>query len=299
MKTIIFYFSGSGNTKLVANEIAKNLEGESLLYEMRAGNEAIPDLNEFDLIGIGFPIHGFNSPWYPYAFIKRHFPKLKKDFFTFETSGEAHPANDFAARKIIHLLKRRGFHCVQNFHYLMPYNMIFRHTDAMAKRLWAYSKALTKYNAIRLNERDFDVIRFPFFRGWHTPFVRIEWPFAKLHGKCFRVDMEKCAHCGLCLKNCPTKNIEYKDGKFVFHARCTLCMACSFHCPKEAIKPGIFNKGWKVTGSYHVEQLIADPTLKMAGNEDKQFTKKILHYQDYYKKADALLQSKNIQLECE
>lgn len=296
MKTLIFYFSGTGNTRLVANEIKNNLIGETTLFEIKNDNKELPSFDEYDLIGIGYPIHGFNSPWFVYEFIKR-FPKVNnKHFFTFQSSGEAHPDNNYSARKIIHHLRKKGYIPVQDFHYIMPYNMIFRHTSEMAKLFYVYVKALAKYNAIRLNEHDYDVVKYKWYKGWHTPIVRIEWPFAKLHGKLFKVDKKKCINCKTCVKTCPMNNIEYKDGKYVFHTKCALCMRCSFYCPKEAIKPGIFNGKWKITGSYNLTKIIDDPSVRLANENDKQYKKRILCYKKYFKNADALLSSKNIPL---
>ena len=37
----------------------------------------------------------------------------------------------------------------------------------------------------------------------------------KVNGRFFKVDMEKCVNCGLCVKSCPEENVKIVDGKYV------------------------------------------------------------------------------------
>ncbi|WP_310603212.1 EFR1 family ferrodoxin [Anaerosporobacter sp.] len=47
---------------------------------------------------------------------------------------------------------------------------------------------------------------------------------------------EKCIGCEKCVKLCPLNNITMKDSKPVWENQCTHCMACICGCPKEAIE---------------------------------------------------------------
>ncbi|WP_270658881.1 4Fe-4S dicluster domain-containing protein [Paraclostridium bifermentans] len=58
---------------------------------------------------------------------------------------------------------------------------------------------------------------------------------AKFMGKNFSVD-EDCVKCGICVKNCPEKNIIFDDNKEIkFLNKCMLCTRCIHNCPKNAI----------------------------------------------------------------
>lgn len=70
----------------------------------------------------------------------------------------------------------------------------------------------------------------------------------KVNGRFFKVDMEKCVNCGLCVKNCPEENVKIVDGKFVFGGDCACCVRCSFNCPKDAFNIALLN-GWRVNGN--------------------------------------------------
>ena len=54
---------------------------------------------------------------------------------------------------------------------------------------------------------------------------------------------DKCVACGRCAENCMLNNIALKDGKPVWGAMCTHCMACICKCPTEAIEYGRHSRG--------------------------------------------------------
>lgn len=47
-----------------------------------------------------------------------------------------------------------------------------------------------------------------------------------------------CISCGKCQHVCPLNNIRLENGKPVWGAQCTHCMACISKCPVEAIEYG-------------------------------------------------------------
>ena len=78
-KAIIYWFSGTGNTEKVAREYKKNFEEnkiETLLYKVGDNFENMPNPQNYDYVGIAYPIHGFNAP-YPIFDIIKLFPKTK------------------------------------------------------------------------------------------------------------------------------------------------------------------------------------------------------------------------------
>jgi len=58
MKTLVTYFSQTGNTKKVAEAIFEGIQGEK---EIRDISE-VDSLNGYDLAFVGFPIHAFAPP---------------------------------------------------------------------------------------------------------------------------------------------------------------------------------------------------------------------------------------------
>ena len=58
MKTLVAFMSWTGNTEKIAAAIYESLAGEK---EMKSFDE-VPDTSGYDLIFVGFPIHGFGEP---------------------------------------------------------------------------------------------------------------------------------------------------------------------------------------------------------------------------------------------
>ena len=58
----------------------------------------------------------------------------------------------------------------------------------------------------------------------------------------FKVDEEKCIHCGLCVKDCSAKALEFDENKIpkINEDACFKCQHCFAVCPVGAIS--IFDK---------------------------------------------------------
>ena len=322
-KAIIYVFSGTGNTRFVAELYKKYLtDYETTIYDVRSRSiletdnlnksekklvlkknkrEAffdVPSPNDFDLIGFGHPVYGFNVPL-PFFEFAKLLPKVQekssKKAFVFKTSGEGLYINEFSSQKLIALLEKTGLGFVSDRHYVMPYNLIFRHTPSMVKREALYANAYAKLSCAEiLADKKQNVHISPFLRFW-VPLFRIEWLYYRIAGPTLKVDMEKCVLCHKCEKNCPTENIHFDGKKFIFGHRCTMCTACSFGCPKCAISIGLLN-GWRINGSYQIEKTSLDANI-----ETPQIGKEYddLHpwlYKKYYRKIDKKLLEAGISL---
>ena len=251
---IIYVFSGTGNTKKACDIYKSEFEKfgiETTLYSVRKGFENLPNPNDFDLVGFAYPIHGFNAP-YIMLDLAKALPKAedKKEYFVVKTSGEPLKINNVSSIKFNDIMKKKGYVAGSEYHYVMPYNMIFRHTDEMAAKM---KNTLDKLAPIEAREVicgvEHKLAKVPFgrFVAW---VVRIEQPAMKVNGRFFKVDSDKCINCGACAKNCPVGNIKIdENGKFTFGNDCVMCTRCSFNCPRDAFDIGILN-GWRVNGRY-------------------------------------------------
>lgn len=211
----------------------------------------MPDPNNFDYVGFAYPIHGFNAP-YIMLDLAKALPKANgtKQYFVVKTSGEPLKINNVSSIKFNDIMKRKGYVPFSEYHYVMPYNMIFRHTDEMAARMKNTLEQLASVEAREVIcgvEHKLSKVPFGRFVAW---VVRIEQPAMKVNGRFFKVDGNKCIKCGACAKNCPVGNIKMDgNGKFSFGGDCVMCTRCSFNCPTNAFDIGMLN-GWKVNGRY-------------------------------------------------
>lgn len=252
MRTLICYFSGTGNTKKVVDRYVEEFKNNGCNVNIQAvENECNEDFSSYDSIGIAYPIHAFNAPSIIVNFCKK-MPKQanKKPLYIIKTSGEPLKINNISSAKIVRILRKKNYILNNEYHYVMPYNMIFRHSNAMAYKMWNTASNLITIDCKEILELKKVVLpHFP-FPSFISKVMRVEHWGGRLNGRRYKVD-SKCVKCGKCVRNCPTHNITIdKDGNFHFGNKCLMCMRCSFCCPVDAFHIGWFNN-WKVNGSYN------------------------------------------------
>lgn len=260
MKAIFYCFSGTGNTLRVMNRIKDEWEKrghDAKLVTIRPDTE--PEAEEYDRIVVGFPVHAFNAPAPVLNFLKR-FPKRAKGgeqtVFLLRTSGEPVRMNDTASVLPSRILKRRGYAVKGDIYHVMPYNIIFRHSDEMAARMDRASKIKAPHDAFDLERGEGKRYRTNMFMRIASFFLRIEHPAMPVVGLGFHAKKDKCVGCGKCARTCPQGNITMKDGKPKFGGHCVACMGCAFSCPTDAVRPSLLN-GWRVNGAYPYGGLVA------------------------------------------
>lgn len=255
-KVIIYFFSGTYNTRYVAEKYAESFTkvGCSVtLCDVTAKSQFVaPD--EFDLVGLGYPIHAFNCPELFYKFVKNA-NIVGKDYFIFKVSGEPLPLNDGSSHLIVRKLAKNNCLLVGETHFLMPYNIMFRHDDGLVAQMVFYAEKLAEGNVNELMNGQAPRIEHTFWSRVVSFLFRIEWFGAKLNGFFYHAD-SKCVKCGKCVNNCPTCNIKAKSDRLEFGGKCAMCMRCVLNCPIDAIHIGLFN-GWKVSGAYDFDKICA------------------------------------------
>lgn len=148
-KILMCVFSGTGNTRKIANlfsdEFIKN-GVETTIVEIKKGAR-IKCVDDFDAVGVCYPIHGFNAPYNVLEFA-HDMPKTHdKPLFVLKSSGEPLALNNVSSYKLVSILKKKGYDYFAEYHYVMPYNMIFRHDDAAAYKMWHTAKNLAPVEA--------------------------------------------------------------------------------------------------------------------------------------------------------
>lgn len=81
MKTLVAYFSRTGNTKKIAEAIYDTLEGDKEIKKI----DECQDLDEYHFVFIGFPVHSHSVPFQVETFL-RNIPQGKK-IALFSTHG--------------------------------------------------------------------------------------------------------------------------------------------------------------------------------------------------------------------
>ena len=297
MKILLITFTGTGNTFLCGEFIKENLislnhQVEHFVYSY--DNVFNYKIEDYDMIGFGYPIHAFNTPQFFVKFIKG-LPKFCKPYFIYKVSGEPFALNNASSVKIKRILKHKGYLFLGEKHFLMPYNIIFRYKDEIAKQMYLYLKPLTKAFVLSLFSNSPEVVKNNFLERLLTIIFRIEWVAPKVNKFLLHSKRKKCNKCGLCIKNCPTHSLYMnKSGKIKAKGNCALCMRCSFNCPNNAMNMGLVNL-WVVNGSYRYKDLAKNSDIK--ANYIHAKTKGYFKlFRKYFKRQNALLEKFNIPL---
>lgn len=256
---MIFYLSGTGNTRWAAKTIAERI-GDDLLF--------IPDLirnNDFDFkaeagerIGFCFPVHGWRPPKIVRHFVSRLNIDANQHYvYALCTAGDNIGEtmdifrNDLAVKGI---RLDAAFSLIMPESYLgLPLFNLDKPDKEREKKEKAADELKQYLNAIenRRGEQHLVVGRWPridsrLLGGFFAKYLVTD--------KQFRVDSRKCVKCGICADVCPTKNIVGGLGyepKWKHDGGCLACFSCYHHCPHHAIDYGFVTKG---KGQYFFEK---------------------------------------------
>lgn len=242
----IYVFSGTGNTFKCAKALEMALTKMSVSDSFHGIADGTETATERDLV-LCYPVYGFNMPRILKTFCRNL--TAGGNVWFLKTSGEPLHLNDNSSAELIRILKKKGYAIKGEFHYIMPYNMVFRHTDELASLMWETAKKRIPDAAKKIANGEETPIIAPPPAKIVSALCRIEHWFYPRNGRLFRVDARKCVRCQKCVKNCPTKNITYAGGKFRFGKNCIGCVRCSFNCPTGAIHIG-FIDFMRVNGPY-------------------------------------------------
>ena len=239
MSNTIFYFTGTGNSLIVAKDIAAGLKQCDLIPVTEAllqNTEKVPK-ESATRIGIVFPVYAWGPPAIIRKFIRRLF--LPADCYCFAVATCASsPGSTLPI--VARLLKKNGIRLAAGFVVHMPTNYI-KMTGAVSdkKQQECFSGEKRKLEGIlriigEKEQKKPETSRW-FIRPLASLIYRVSLPFFKKMDRAFFAD-DKCNSCGICEKICPANNIRVENGKPVWLHKCEQCYACIQWCPQEAIQ---------------------------------------------------------------
>lgn len=261
MKCIIIYFSLTGNTELIAKMIqagVKRTAGHCDIVKIKETNWR--HLYEYDLIGLGTPVHGYTEPANVRAFINDMRFVGGKHIFTFATSG-THP--EFFFPSIVPKLKRRGLTVIGMYHcFASCYNSIMPspyptegHPDEIdLKEAEDFGREMVERSR-RISDGKTELIppvpQAPqplseFLKGLAAMEREHGFPEIGSNKLSFRYLLkfyeEKCTYpkCRLCMDNCPMDGIDLSVKPPVIAKPCMNCTFCAKICPTGALDESIW-----------------------------------------------------------
>jgi len=231
---MIFYFSGTGNSRWVAQEIARQTKDEAVdIAVLRKIGAPHYEPAEGETIGFVFPIHAWRVPEIMYDFAVGMKYDESNFVFAVATCGSdvGNGLSHFAERVPVK----------SSYTIAMPNNYIKSYPVDSPKRVEAcvrnaQAKLPGICAAIMAKEPAKDIQKGK-FSGMKTGLIGGAFVHFALKTDGFSVD-DTCNSCGKCVAVCPVETISMKNGKPVWGKSCTQCTACIHTCPVAAIQDG-------------------------------------------------------------
>jgi ferredoxin len=251
VSTDLYYFSGTGNSLVVAKDIAEKINGKLISMPSVMREESVKP--EANVIGIVFPVYYATNDCGIPLIVGRFVRKLEnlgsKYIFAVCTHGGMPGTTIENLKKAI---ASRGGKLAAGFTVRMSNkNLAERRQQKMLIKRKKKLKAICEYVNARREGR-FETrgllrkILLAPLRSLEKPIFLYRYKklsstsknsfseLIPLADRSFRTN-ENCTGCGTCAKVCPVNNIKMVDGKPVWQHHCETCYACYAWCPNEAV----------------------------------------------------------------
>jgi ferredoxin len=259
--SIIYYYSGTGNSLHVARELKHRLPGTEIVPILSVLKEGTK-VREAKQVGLVFPIYVSTIPKPVRAFLDLINLSSIQYFYVATTNGGFPGKVDYLAYK---MLKSKGF----ELDYYRSLKMIVNTATGlmpaiMANKKWVDMIGADKVATMEVElQKEIELIAESItnrvknigpdcqpnlFRKALLSIAEKMSPLEKANAVNFFADQD-CNGCGTCEKVCPSEKIKLSDGKPEWSeiTQCYYCYACFNFCPQQAI----LVKGYKYkTGRY-------------------------------------------------
>ena len=231
----IYFFSGTGFTKIVTGKLAHEFEKRGISVDcFRIEKASDISASEYDSIGIAYPVHSFNAPKIVINFVRQLPESNGTDTFIIHTAGEDHKINYASSNLLIRKINKKGYRVFYNRLIEMPSNFIVKYDDSRVTDLIKKAETDIPNIAQDIIELKPYTMNANIISNMLTFLGIVEWPGAHMLGKWFYAK-DGCTRCGVCAGSCPNQNIELTERSVRFKWRCGLCMKCIYLCPVNVI----------------------------------------------------------------
>ena len=236
MKTIIYWFSGTGNSLAVAKALSKQCGDAELVPMAKALRNPPPSAER---IGLVFPVYSFGPP----ALVSRFLEKLNALPDSYIFAVVTYAGNQGGTSAILRrLLQKRGLDLAAGWGVKMPENYPpLGGAPAPEKQQTVNAAATEQISKIAAELQLSPRGRYEKSSAVWRILSRVAYPLFKKSvprsDRFFRAD-EKCNGCYICAQICPVNNVAMVDGRPSWLGHCEQCYACFHWCPQKAVQYG-------------------------------------------------------------
>jgi len=234
----LVYFSGTGGTKAVAQCFEEQFALQGIAtHTSNIGIDHSAQLIPSYLLLIFSPVYAFQLSPMMETWVKNLPLRPSQRVAIFSVSGGGEVSPNTACRSYCkNQLRKKGFSLVYESMFVMPSNFTI---EAPAE----INLSLIKIMPVKVAACIQDLLQHksklltPNFMNQIFPLLgKMEHLGARAYGRGIHAS-SSCNHCGLCVAQCPRKNIKFKNKIPTFGLRCIWCMKCIYACPKQALSP--------------------------------------------------------------
>ncbi len=234
---VVLYFSGTGNSKFVAQQLAKQMDCACHSIEEDVDFSAM--LLAANTVAFVYPIYASRMPRILREFIRDHQSDLlHKALIILATqmgfSGDG-------ARCLTDLLEPGSYRVLYAEHITMPNNInnVAFFPRASQKRIEKLTRKAKDKVARIVSDINAGVVKKRGFNPGSRLLGQLQGSSAPgMERKALdKVKIgDECIGCGLCVKRCPMQNLIMEGGKAKALGNCTECYRCINLCPEKAIR---------------------------------------------------------------
>ncbi len=225
---MVFYFSGTGNSKWAAQNISKQVKDECFSIVKYKGSMDIQD----KVIGLVFPIYAWGIPELMKSFIKS-LSGIPSYVYVIATCGQDVGNTVKQVNKLIKVDSALSL-IMPNNHIIMseayPEAICIELIKNAEVKLQSFIQVIENRECKTiLDKRSLNTIKTCLINPLFNK-------FARQSNKFYATD--KCISCGKCQSDCPVGTIKLVDGKPKWSRHCLMCLKCINTCPTCAIEHG-------------------------------------------------------------
>ena len=232
------YFSGTGNSRYAAERFCREFDMDTPVISIE-DEAVVPAIKDSDMLVIAYPVQYSTVPKILRDFINDNKEIWKgKKVFIIATMGLF---SGDGAGILGRLLQNFGAEITGGLHLKMPDSI---GDEKALKRPLEKNRALVKAAELKIKEsvrllKEGDPTQEgigPLYQIAGLLGQRLYFGHkTRNYSSALKIQSDKCAGCGMCVKMCPMDNLSVSGGKIVAADRCTMCYRCINNCPKQAL----------------------------------------------------------------